>query len=985
MFRRKKYRRFQFRYADCSQLRLETLEDRVLLSSVQVFASGSTGEETFDLLVNDEVVESFQLIAVEQEVFQFDTFDQIAVEDLKISFTNDFFDAVAGVDRNLIVEKIVVDGVTYETEHPSTFSTGSWTADGLSPGTWETEYLHAGGFFQYSADAAQSMIEVVASGATGDEEFLIDVNGEVIGTFQVSQDDQTFFVLRGGVIDPDFDIVRVEFLNDLFVPEEGIDRDLFVDRLIINGVSYETDNDTTYSTGTWVGEGIPTVGFLSSNTLNVTGYFEYLAATDIVIRASGDEGTEQIELQIGEETVASFDLTTTFSEFTYRHFARLTPDLIRIVFSGDEYDPEIGLDKNVNIDWIEIRGVRVETEADTVFSNATWTTDDSGVLPGFGRGSTLHQDGFFQYGFALKPDVFSIPEDSIDVPLAVFANDNVVGSISIEVVTSPDHGAFQIVDGELFYTPDADFDGPDQLTYRQAGSSAPAVTVDINVRQSHQQPQTLIDPRVAPELTPSGKSLVVEKFVKIPLGENGKQPRLNGLVTSGDRTFAFTDGGVDGEGRIYEFVTDEAGKPAAELFLDVGAAVLENTGQLISNFSPLYGLRAVAFHPDFATNGKLYVAFTAPRPDDPSVSTYLSTPENPVTIESVVGEFTYDFVTGEIDTQSYRELFRVGMRTLDHPISGMTFNSLAQPSDEDYGLLYIGHGDGSEQSAIAGDGQDGDALGKVLRVNPLQTEDSEFTAPETNPFFGIEDYPDEVYAVGFRNPHNLTFARDSEGEVHLIVTDIGRDNVEEINIVVSGGNYGWADREGIFQHIRELGQINGNITTLPDNEAENGFIFPVAIVGHDGTPGDFFVGQAIAGGHVINNGSNELHGQFILAEFATDGRAYHIDFAEALQQVTLLDADDPERDSPDELTWLTPKELTILFDHDNDDSTTPLVRDSLKDVFDDEPDFVTILSAGKVRADLRFGQGANGELFIVNKRNGWVYLASNTVAPPDVA
>jgi hypothetical protein len=54
----------------------------------------------------------------------------------------------------------------------------------------------------------------------------------------------------------------------------------------------------------------------------------------------------------------------------------------------------------------------------------------------------------------------------------------------------------------------------------------------------------------------------------------------------------------------------------------------------------------------------------------------------------------------------------------------------------------------------------------------------------------------------------------------------------------------------------------------------------------------------------------------------------------------------------------------------------PLVRGSLKE----ESDFETILTAGKVRADLRSGQGPDGQLFILNKRNGWVYVATNTIA-----
>ena len=167
---------------------------------------------------------------------------------------------------------------------------------------------------------------------------------------------------------------------------------------------------------------------------------------------------------------------------------------------------------------------------------------------------------------------------------------------------------------------------------------------------------------------------------------------------------------------------------------------------------------------------------------------------------------------------------------------------------------------------------------------------------------------------------------------------------------------------------------------LPENEVENGYTFPNVIWGHEGVVGESFVGQAIAGGHVIQNGSAELDNQFIFVEFATDGRAYHVDFNQMLDQTTELDADNPDQDQPEDLTWLTPQELTILFDHDNDPGTTPLVRSSLKDVLDDEPTFQTIFSAGKVRADLRLGQGPNGELYILNKRNGWIYVATNTLA-----
>ena len=79
------------------------------------------------------------------------------------------------------------------------------------------------------------------------------------------------------------------------------------------------------------------------------------------------------------------------------------------------------------------------------------------------------------------------------------------------------------------------------------------------------------------------------------------------------------------------------------------------------------------------------------------------------------------------------------------------------------------------------------------------------------------------------------------------------------------------------------------------------------------------MGQAIAGGHVVQNGSTDLDNQLIFVESATDGRAYHPNFSEILNQHNELDPNAPDRDSSDDLTWLAPQELSILFDHDSDD------------------------------------------------------------------
>ena len=952
---------------------IEPLEDRQMLSTLQVMAAGTSGSESFDLLIDEQIVSSFELEGIQPQSFLFETIEALNPEQIRIAFTNDGLDAATGLDRNLIIDKIQINGVAFESEDPSTFSTGSYTSSGLIPGNWKTEYLHTNGFFQYSLPTS-STIEIIAAGATGEEEFRFAVNGETMALFGVSTSFESYFVQTDFGVDPSQDIVRVEFLNDLFV-EGQVDRDLLVDKVIIDSVVYESESPNTYSTGTWVGEGIPHEGFLNSNTLHVIGYFEYQAATDIKVRAAGDEGNEQIRLRIDGATVATFDLTTDFQEYTYRHFTKIDPSQIRVEFFDDQYNPDIGLDKNANVDWIEIQDERFETESPLVYSNGTYLP--SGLAPGFGRGQTLHTSGFFQFGIQSIADSFSIPEDAQSVPLAVLANDRAPSELGIEFISQPTNGSVELVNGEILYTPNANFDGIDNFLYRLQEGSENISNVEINVRNSHQQPQSQINSALPMELTPSGKTLLVEKLVKLPLDDNGSQPRANMLTTFGNRIFVVTDGAFGGDAKIYEIVSGVDGTTSVQLFLDVRAAV-ENAGFEIDDNSPLNGLRSVAFHPDFDTNGKFYVTYVGKRPSFEIDTFYISNPENPIDVESVLAEFTFDFQSDAVDTSSYREVFRVGMPVNDHPIRQAIFNPFAQIGDEDYGLLYIGHGDGSEQSAVAGDGQNGNGLGKILRIDPLAIANSPFTAPATNPYIGKNDFPDAVYAIGFRNPHNLTFALDATNQTRLIVTDIGRDNIEEINVVVPGGNYGWADREGVFVHLNEFSGVNNNISNLPADEASNGYIYPISLFGHDGEVGNPFVGQALAGGHVIQNGSSELDDQFIFLEFATDGRAYHIDFSEALQQITVLDPDDPNRDSPEDLTWLNPQELTILFDHDSDPETTPLIKDSLRDVLDDEPDFVAVKTVGKVRADLRLGQGPNGELYIINKRNGWIYVAANT-------
>jgi hypothetical protein len=470
----------------------------------------------------------------------------------------------------------------------------------------------------------------------------------------------------------------------------------------------------------------------------------------------------------------------------------------------------------------------------------------------------------------------------------------------------------------------------------------------------------------------SGMQLEVRRKAFIP-NFGATRSRMNGMAftgVEGDTNLYVADQGLSRS--IYRFDSTTTGGNAT-LFFNVQSAVLASTGRNVNVSNIVHGgVRAVAFHPDFTTNGKFYTAMMEDRPADLTGHTYLSDAVTPISSDSVVAEWTYNHGLSQVDTTSYREVFRVGMPVADHTIRQMSFNPHASTGDADYGLLYIAHGDGSVQSATAGGGQNNDALGKMLRINPLQDGANSYSVPASNPFVGSPTMLAEVYTFGHRNPHNFSFAEDGLGGSHIIQVDIGRDNVDELNLLIPGGNYGWSDREGTFVHL-PFGGIQNGIAPLPADEALNGYVYPSAQYGHDGPIGAGFVGQALAGGYVIGGGA--LTGEYVFSEFGNVGRIFHSNFDNLLNTITELDPLDPARDEPSELTQEVIRELSILFDHDND-LLTPGIATTFESILQSDPNYTGS------RFDLRFGQGPDGTLYIMNKNNGWIYEGIGTTIVP---
>ncbi|MEQ8847664.1 MAG: PQQ-dependent sugar dehydrogenase [Botrimarina sp.] len=453
----------------------------------------------------------------------------------------------------------------------------------------------------------------------------------------------------------------------------------------------------------------------------------------------------------------------------------------------------------------------------------------------------------------------------------------------------------------------------------------------------------------------------------------------------GDRLHVVTENGV-----VFALAAGADGAAQPEPWFDAREAVESATGRrFVFDGRGQRGLQSLAFHPGFDDPssrgyGKLYTTYLEERPDDTGAHRYLGPDDlGGESIDGVLAEWTYDHESGEVEPASRRELFRVQMPEYDHPIKLAQFNPHAEPDGDDYGLLYVTHGDSNVKHSPDDDAQHLDnALGKMLRIDPLETDSAPYGVPASNPF---ADAPDaralrEIYAYGFRNPHTFSFHRDSSNAVHLLVGDIGRNNIEEVDLVVPGGNYGWPEREGTFAHRQappgseNAGYLTG-VSPIPDDEPAGRYRYPVAQYDHDAPRGVPSSGNAIATGAVVRSRRNrQLHNQFLFTDFSTvrgasvrEGEVFACDLDDMLSAVTTLgDPDSPPSES-DRLRQAAVSKVRLWLDHDLDPTTPPQVFDG----------FVDLLATP--RTDVRIGVGPSGEVYFSSKQNGAIYLATDTL------
>ena len=172
------------------------------------------------------------------------------------------------------------------------------------------------------------------------------------------------------------------------------------------------------------------------------------------------------------------------------------------------------------------------------------------------------------------------------------------------------------------------------------------------------------------------------------------------------------------------------------------------------------------------------------------------------------------------------------------------------------GLLYLGVGDGGSGGDPQGHGQNlATLLGTVLRLDVASAgPGSPYAVPPSNPFVGAAGARDEIWAYGLRNPWRMAFDT-ATGELWL--GDVGQGDVEEVDVVRSGGNYGWNRLEG------------RDCFDPPSGCSSAGTVLPVATYRHD-------LGCSITGG-VVSRGTaiDHLAGHYVYGDFCS-GRIWAV-------------------------------------------------------------------------------------------------------------
>jgi hypothetical protein len=287
-----------------------------------------------------------------------------------------------------------------------------------------------------------------------------------------------------------------------------------------------------------------------------------------------------------------------------------------------------------------------------------------------------------------------------------------------------------------------------------------------------------------------------------------------------------------------------------------------------------------------------------------------------------------------------RELMRLQQPFSNHNGGQVAFNPLARPGQPDFGMLYIGNADGGSGGDPMNLAQDmTSAFGKVLRIDPAgrNSPNGRYGIPADNPFVsrGRSAALGEIWALGVRNPQR--FAWDPASGM-LYVADIGQNIVEEVSPAPKGGNLGWNTWEGSFRFVSR------SAVDVSTPRADAAMTYPIAEYDHT----DPVLGNraAVTGLLVYRAGPIVALRNRIIFGDNPSGEVFHVS------------ADDTAAHGQAHIRRV------LLNDGGEAKPLLQLIREKNT-------------RQGRQpasRADLRFGSGPDGEVFLLNKADGVVRM-----------
>jgi hypothetical protein len=483
------------------------------------------------------------------------------------------------------------------------------------------------------------------------------------------------------------------------------------------------------------------------------------------------------------------------------------------------------------------------------------------------------------------------------------------------------------------------------------------------------QAQITVNPIPAP-VVKRGLAVEIRNIMRLP-DTRGMRPADQDVSPTGWARVSYVRDLPDGR----RFANDSRGV----LYL-IGA---NNEPHVYANVAALFphavynrlesGFIGFVFHPEFARNGLFYTVHAERAAGNPKTPDVIPPgfAQKDVTYHNIITEWDATNPAANVFEGTRRELLREAhvVANLTHPMGAVEFNPTAKPGDPDYGLLYTS---GSDHGFSNGGGPNANTASQtqrldsiitaILRFDPRSPKVTggakglgDYTIPMANKFAADGDPKTlgEIYAYGFRNAHRLSW--DTDGM--MFASDIGMNQIEEINIVRNGENYGWMRREGYWENGRWRGGALNELFALPSDvlngREKDGFTYPVAMYDHD-------EGRAVTGGFAYHGRIAPLQGKFVFGDIQ-NGRLFAADLAE------MKKADDG---IPQTVAQIEEIQLYVLDAHGS------RMGVSMRELVD------RTMGASVSRVDLHISRTADGELLLTSRQDGIIrMLVPDSPAP----